>query len=90
MQNRVRVKIYVLKIKARVVEQKERERGKKGALKARTCPTSSKLAHMLLTAAILTAEFWFGWWTIAWKLLKKKRRTRREEGDKKGREARRE
>jgi hypothetical protein len=63
MQNRVRVKIYVLKIKARVVEQKERERergGKKGALKARTCPTSSKLAHMLLTAAILTAEFWFG------------------------------
>jgi len=53
---------YVLKIKARVVEQKERERerGKKGALKARTCPTSSKLAHMLLTAAILTAEFWFG------------------------------
>jgi len=40
--------------------ERERERGKKGALKARTCPTSSKLAHMLLTAAILTAEFWFG------------------------------
>jgi hypothetical protein len=45
---------------ARSGTKRERERGKKGALKARTCPTSSKLAHMLLTAAILTAEFWFG------------------------------
>jgi hypothetical protein len=39
---------------------KREKNKKKGALKARTCPTSSKLAHMLLTAAIVTAKFWCG------------------------------
>jgi len=71
-------KLRVLKIKARVAEQKERRTKKKGALKARTCPTSSKLAHMLLTAAIVTAKFWCGEEKIVWNSEKRKRRTNRE------------
>jgi len=81
-------KLRVLKIKARVAEQKERRTKKKGALKARTCPTSSKLAHMLLTAAIVTAKFWCGEEKIVWNSEKRKRRTNREKRatEKKGRE----
>lgn len=80
-------KLRVLKIKARVAEQKERRTKKKGALKARTCPTSSKLAHMLLTAAIVTAKFWCGEEKIVWNYSKKENggQVEREEGDRKKR-----
>ena len=43
MQNRVRVKIYVLKIKARVVEQKEREIGGKGSVESAHLPDFFKV-----------------------------------------------